>query len=259
MTMRLIKLSLAGACLAIGLAGCVTSGPTGKLSQPDNEEAARLNLDLGVSYINQGKFEEALVKLQKSIDAQESNPPAYRVMAFAYERLGDPERAEANYRKAVRYGPQDQAALNSLAVFLCRQSKTPREALQYFDRAIKVPEYQFRHEIYTNAGTCAKEFDLAAAERYLRGALQIAPAYGEALYQMADVSYRGENYLQARAFIERRLAAGGDSRRALLLAQRIETALGDGPAADAYAEQLRAFGAGNAESGNVTEGRRDST
>ncbi len=232
--------SMAAVCgLAILVAGCVTTGPTGKVSQPDSAEAARLNLDLGVSYLKQGKFEEALAKLQKSIDAQEDNPGAYRVMAYVYERLGDSARAETNYRKAVRYGPDDQAALNALAVFLCRNSASPAQALPYFDRAIDVPQYQFRNEIYTNAGTCAKDFDLEAAERYLRGALQIDPAYAEALYQMADVSFRADNYLQARAFIERRLAAADATRRALLLAQRIETALGDTAAAEAYGARLR--------------------
>ena len=33
---------------------CVTSGPTGKVSEPDMDEAARLNLDLGITYLQQG-------------------------------------------------------------------------------------------------------------------------------------------------------------------------------------------------------------
>jgi len=220
------------------LSACVTTGPTGKLSEPDLEEASRLNLDLGISYVREGKFEEALAKLQKSIEADPENSAAYRVMAFAYEQVGDVPRAEANYRKAARYGEENQETLNAVAVFLCRNDKE-REALRYFDKALDVPQYQYRHEIFTNAGTCAKEFDLAAAEGYLRRALGARPDYPEALFQMADVSYRQGNYLQARAFIERRLSAADPRPETLWLASRIETALGDDIAADDYRQRLQ--------------------
>ena len=207
------------------------------MSEPNPQEAARLNLDLGISYVREGKYEDALGKLQKSIEADPENSTAYRVMAFAYEQLGDVPRAEANYRKAARYGENDQEALNAVAVFLCRNGNQ-REALRYFDQALDVPQYQYRHEIFTNAGTCAKEFDLNAAEGYLRRALGARPNYPEALFQMADVSYRQDKYLQARAFIERRLGAADPRPETLWLASRIETALGDDIAADDYRQRL---------------------
>ena len=141
--MRWVFVILASALLS----ACVTTGPTGKLSEPNPEEAARLNLDLGISYVREGKYEEALSKLQKSIESNPENSAAYRVMAFAYERLGDIPRAEENYRKAARYGEDDQEALNAVAVFLCRNG-SERDALRYFDKALDVPQYQYRHEIF---------------------------------------------------------------------------------------------------------------
>ena len=72
---------------------------------------------------------------------------------------------------------------------------------------------------FTNAGTCAKDFDLNAAEGYLRRALGMRPDYPEALYQMADVSYRQDKFLQARAFIERRLGAADPRPETLWLGQ----------------------------------------
>lgn len=234
MSLRLINLLLS-AVLAVG---CVTSGPTGKLSPPDDEEAARLNLDLGINYLRQGKFEAALLKLDKSIQANPQNPAAYRVKALVYEQLDDPGRAEASYRDAVRYGADDQSALNDLAVFLCRQAEDYREAISYFDRAIELPAYQFRHEVLTNAGKCARPYDVARAEAYLRRAIKVKPQFPEALFHLADISYGNEKYLPARAFIERCLAATAPVPEALYLAYRIETALKDAVAAQTYRARL---------------------
>ena len=230
---------IAALFLVFGLvSACVTTGPTGKLSEPDLEEAARLNLDLGITYLQQGKLEESLDKLRKSIDSSPQNPSAYRVMGIVYERLQDPQRAEEAYRTAVKYGSEDQQALNTLAVFLCLNAPNKNEALRYFDRALAVPEYQNRHEIFTNAGFCAMDSDLDRAEQYLRQGLRLRGDNPQALYLMAEVSFRAEDYMQARAFIERRLAAAAAQPDALWLAQRIELALGDAVAAQTYHARL---------------------
>ena len=226
------------AALLIG--ACVTSGPTGNLSPPDAEEAARLNLDLGVSYFQQGKFEAALEKLDKSIEADPSNAAAYRVKALVYMRLGDSARAETSYRLAVRHGGDDQSALNDLAVYLCREEDGYEEALRLFDRSIEVPAYQYRHEVLTNAGKCAKQYDLVKAEEYLRRAVSISPQYPDALYHMADVAYQSEQYLPARAFIERCLTVTETEPVLLYLAWQIESALGDQVAAQTYRSRLLA-------------------
>lgn len=220
------------------LSACVTSGPTGKVSPPDMEESARLNLDLGINYLRQNKLQDALDKLEKSVEAKPANPDAYQVMAYVYERLQDPVRAEQAYRKAVKVGPENQTALNALGVYLCRQTTNVNEPLRYFDRALALPQYQNRHEIFINAGRCAMKQDLPRAEQYLRRGLSLKPDFDQGLYLMADVAFRQENYLQARAFIERRLAAAPAQPDALWLAERIETALGDGVAAQTYRARL---------------------
>jgi len=223
---------------ALCLSACVTTGPTDKLSPPNEEDAARLNLDLGVSYLQQNKLEEALEKLQKSIEAKPENPSAYLVMAYVYQRLQDPVRAEQSYRKAVKVGPKNQAALNALGVYLCRQNDDIDESLRYFDRALEVPEYQNRHEIFINAGRCAMQQDLAQAEQYLRRGISIKPDFPQGLFLLSDVAYRQGEYLQARAFIERRLAAAPPQPDVLWLAQRIEIELGDRVAAQTYRARL---------------------
>ncbi|MBT8422676.1 MAG: type IV pilus biogenesis/stability protein PilW [Gammaproteobacteria bacterium] len=237
--MKSNSIRIAAVILVCSLAAaCVTSGPTGKVSEPDKEEAARLNLDLGITYLQQGKLQDALDKLRKSVEANPQNPSAYRVMGFVYEQLQDPARAEQAYRDAVRQGPDDQQALNALAVYLCVNADDVTEPLRYFDRALNLPEYQNRHEIFTNAGRCAMKRNLELAEQYLRRGLRLRADNPQALYLLADVSFRQAQYLQARAFIERRLASGAAQPDALWLAERIETALGDSVAAQTYRARL---------------------
>ena len=90
--------------------------------------------------------------------------------------------------------------------------------------------------LYTNAGTCAKQVDLALAESYLRAALAQDPQFPDALFQMADVSLERGNALQARGFLERYLAQGKPTPAALWLGVRIEQSLNDATAARKYGD-----------------------
>ncbi|MEE4185220.1 MAG: type IV pilus biogenesis/stability protein PilW [Gammaproteobacteria bacterium] len=239
------------------LSACVTTTTGRVITEADDAEAARLNRDLAINYMKQGKLEEALYKLQKSLKEAPDDPSTHRVMGYLYERLADEARAESSYRLAVKYGPEDQAALNQLAVFLCQQDGDRAEALEYFDRALVLPDYQDRHVIFANAGTCAKEVDLARAEGYLRKSIQLKPGFAPALYQMAEVAYRSGNFLQARAFLERCLAVSEPLPDTLWLGYRIESELGDAAAAQRFGDALAADFPASPQAGRLLEARRE--
>jgi type IV pilus assembly protein PilF len=238
------------------LAGCVTTMSGDRAVEADKAEVAALNLDLGISYLRQGNLEQAMLKLNKSIADEPNNPTAHRALALVYERLDDLEGAEKEYRTAVKLAPDDPDALNELAIFTCRHGDT-REALRYFDRAIAIPRNQGRYIIYANAGTCAKETDLDLAENYLRRSLAENSSFPDALYQMADVSYRLESFLPARAFIERRMAAAPADPAALWLGYRIELKMKSRQGADVFARQLLREFPESVEARMLLEGRRN--
>jgi type IV pilus assembly protein PilF len=56
---------------------------------------------------------------------------------------------------------------------------------------------------------------------------------------MAEVSYRKESFLQARAFLQRYEAVGPASQESLSLGYRIESRLGDEKAAERYRRELQ--------------------
>jgi type IV pilus assembly protein PilF len=219
------------------LVGCITT-TTGDVPVPaDRKDTARINMDLGIKYLEKGNLEQAVLKLRRSIEDDPDNATAHRALGMAYQQFGDMEGAEKEYRAAVRLDSEDPDALNQLATFLCLRGE-PREAIRYFDRALEIPLNRGRYLIATNAGTCAKDVDLELAENYLRRALITNPTFADALYQLADVAYRRENYLQARAFVERRLDAAPASPGVLWVAYRTEVALQDQAAADLMGRRL---------------------
>jgi len=236
-------LAIACVALSILLAGCVTETTSGRVQPKEQpEEAASLNVDLGVGYLRQGDLQSAQSKLEKAVELDPDNITAHRALGLVYEALGDSKGAEKHYRKAVSLASNDPEALNSLGVFLCRNDATVKEALENFNRAIAIPQSKYfsnKAMLNTNAGVCAKQKDLALAENYLRTALVFDSSFADALLQMADVAYRRQNYLQARAFLQRYSAVAAASPAVLWLSFQVEIAMGDVKAADEAARTLR--------------------
>lgn len=229
------------AALAIAAAACVSSGNR-ETPVASKKEAAKYNMQLGISYLRQGDYRTAQAKLEKAIADDSSLATAHSALGLVYERLGDAAGAEKNYRRAVNLAPGDPDTLNALAVFLCLEKDESAEALRYFDKALGVPlskTYSNKAMLYANAGLCSKRVDLARAESYLRSALASDPNYRDALLQLADVSFGRANYLQSRAFLERFLAGGTATPDALWLGVRVEKALGERTMAARYAERLK--------------------
>ncbi len=228
--------------LMLAVSGCITSSSLPPSPEMNSEDAARYNLELGISYLRDNRLQAAREKLERAIKEKPDLARAHAVLGLVFERLEDPKGAEREYRRAVQLDGSDPDSLNALAIFTCSRKQKPEEALKLFDRAIAVPlsvKAANRPMLYTNAGTCAKQVDLALSEAYLRAALAQDPQFGDALFQLADVSLERGNALQARGFLERFLAQGKPTPAALWLGVRIEQSLNDATAARRYGEQLR--------------------
>ncbi|MFQ5633904.1 MAG: type IV pilus biogenesis/stability protein PilW [Gammaproteobacteria bacterium] len=232
-------------CIVLSLltSACVTEQTAGRVQpQEQPEEAAALNVQLGVGYLRQGDLQSAQAKLEKAVELDSDNVPAQRFLGLVYERLGDSRGAEKHYRRAVALAPGDPDALNSLGIYLCRDDDTRTEALKTFDRAIAVPQTRYfsnKAMLNTNAGVCAKSTDLELAENYLRTALAFDSRFPDALLQLGDVAFQRENYLQARAFLQRYTTVAEVSPAVLWLGFQVETAMGDVKAAEEFARTLR--------------------
>jgi len=222
------------------IAGCVSnSGDVRKNKQASDKDAASYNLQLGVGYLRRGELQLAKDKLEKAVEQDPNLADAHMALAFLYEQIQQYEDAERHFRRATRLEPNNPDVQNTYGAFLCKQGKT-RDAVTAFEKAASIPLYRTPEAAYTNAGVCVlNDGQLDAADRYFREALNRNPRYGEALLQLASLSLQREQYLPARAFLQRYLDGNPPNAEVLWLGVRIERTMGDEEAAKRYASQLK--------------------
>ena len=222
------------------LALCVwLSGCAGYVKrEEDRQRLAQTNVQLGVGYFRQGRVEDALVKLQKALDAEPDYAEAHSSIALVYEQLRENDKALEHYERALELNPEDGATRNNYAVFLCHTGH-PKEAEPHFLRAIQSRGYRTPERAYENLGICSMEIpDEEKAEGYLRKALQMNPKLPGALLQMASLSLDKGRYLSGRGYLQRYHEVQPPGPRSLWLGVQIERKLGDEATAEEFALQL---------------------
>lgn len=201
--------------------------------------AARTHLLLAQRELGRGNLDGAEAEARQARDAAPESGDAYSMLALLAERRGRTTEAGELHRRAAELAPRDGGTLNNYGAWLCGNGH-PAESLVWFDRALAAPGYRTPAAARANAGACAeKAGQLERAERDLRMAIDASPDNAVALGAMARVAFRTGQYMDARAFSQRALAAGAVGPAALLLASQIEQKLGDTAASARYVRRLR--------------------
>ncbi|MCP5424501.1 MAG: type IV pilus biogenesis/stability protein PilW [Gammaproteobacteria bacterium] len=221
--------------ILLALQACTTTP-----EEKPSGDPAELNLQLGVAYLQQGRFDVALEKLQKSLSFREDYPEAQNAIAVLYDERGNTEMAEQHFQRAIKLDPNYLLAVKNYGQFLCRnQHFAEGEALFLGIVADKPAGSDEAYEAYVNAGICAMAVpDFERAEGYLRKALEMQPNGALALYRMAELSFSKGDYLQARAFLQRFHEQTKPSPESLWLGVNIEQNLGDERLRQEYTRRL---------------------
>jgi len=175
------------------------------VSEPQREsedinDASDYNAQLGLAYINQGRYDVALSKLKKSIEQNPDNAVAQHYIAELYRRLGEFDKAQTHFEKALDLAPKNSSLLNNYGVFLCDE-KRYKEAYTYFDKVLKDPLYPAKGSVYENVGLCAQaQGDISKAEENLKFALRLDPQAPKSLLAMAQLSFDKQKYSTARKY-----------------------------------------------------------
>ena len=243
---------------ALALGGCASNDGYGRgetrgpgnsksaspgLAKPKNAaesraEAAKINVSLGQSYLEQGKLEIAKQKLDKALALDPKSPDAHTVIAVLYERIKDDKSARVHYKRATELAPKNGAVFNNYGQFLCRRGEYA-EADRLFLKALADPFYATPAVAHSNRGTCALSAGNAQlAEDSFRTAIQIDPNQADSLFRLAEILHAKKDFFRARAFVQRHEGVAGASPGSLALAMRIEQGLGDVKAASAYKQRL---------------------
>ena len=234
--MKLAKLRIATVCLVLLLAGC---GQTNVRQDPPGRSAAADNVELGLLYMREGQKSVALEKFQKALEQDPSLPSAHNAIAVLYQNLGEHDKADQHYRRALSLDPKDSQVHNNYGSFLCTIGRR-QDAEEHYLEAARNPLYETPELSYTNAGICAYQAqDMAKAESYWRRALEANPRFPVALLQMARLGVAQENFLSARAHLQRLHEIVRPNAESLWLGIQTERALGDTNAEASYAMRLK--------------------
>ncbi|WP_436042979.1 type IV pilus biogenesis/stability protein PilW [Pseudoxanthomonas sp. LjRoot143] len=203
-------------------------------------QALQTLLARAVQRLQAGEPEAAEKDARAALKLDAGSADATTVLAVVEDQRGNSDAAGKHYKRAAELAPSQGAALNNYGTWLCANGFAA-ESLVWFDRAIQAPDYATPASAMANAGSCAlKSGQDERAARDLRQALAQEPANAVALEAMGELEFRQQQYMSARAFVERRLAAAPASAAVLKLASQIEDRLGDKAAASRYVQRIRA-------------------
>jgi type IV pilus assembly protein PilF len=220
--------------LVATLAGCASSAERNK-----QDQRSETHVLLGASYLQRGQLAIAENELNKALSEDPNNSQANNIMAVLQWRLKSFDKAEHLFRKALEEDPKNSSAHHNYGAFLCERGKLD-EGIRNFEVAVKDPLYPYTADVYLNMGVCMmKKPAPADAEKYFRQALSINPNLAPALYQMAKLSFDSGRTLSAKGFMQRYYQIAGDTPAGLLLAFKIERALGNKDAQASNAMLLR--------------------
>ena len=202
------------------------------------ESRARVHVDLGMAYFEIGRYDVALDEARIALNDSPDYAPAYHLLGLAYMLIEQHAPARQSFEQALRHAPGDPEFNNSYGWFLCTQGEELR-GLERLALSARNPYYRHATRPYTNAGLCYLRLkDDAAAEGQFLAAVQADPSNRQALYQLADIAYRGARYEQTRSHLIRLHQQSEPSAASVWLGLRTERRLGNHDAEASYAAQL---------------------
>ena len=225
---------LAAGALALLFAACVTAEHPSKA-----RDAAAYNVQLGIAYLHQGDVALAKDKLDRALAEDPGSADVHSARAMLFERMHNPDKADAEFRTSLRLAPHDPQVVNNYAVYLCQNGRT-EEGVRRFEEAAHNALYRTPEAAYTNAGVClraAKRDEEARAD--FGRALRIRPNFAEAVYQLTELQFQHGELAPARAGIDAFIGSYEATADLLLLGVRVARAQGDRVGAQRYARRLQ--------------------
>jgi type IV pilus assembly protein PilF len=200
---------------------------------------ARVHTELGGAYYESGQYGVALEELNEAVASDNKYAPAYNSLGLVYMALREEDKAFENFERSLRIDPADSSAHNNFGLLLC-QTKREKEGIKHFLQALKNPLYDKADSALANAGVCAQRMsDNRLAEEYFSKALALRPTNETALFNLAELKFKGGNFEAARALLKRHLQVSAPRPESLWLGARIEHKMGDSVARSSYGAQLK--------------------
>lgn len=194
--------------LATFLWGCATNNPENIEADQDKAnykqrmlEAAQINVQLGLGYLQQGQVPRAKQKLLLAMQQNPKSATVLDAMAYFWEVTGNNTLADQYYQQAITLEPKSGRALNNYGAYLCRVKQYDL-AEKYLLAAANEPNYIDSAAAMENAGLCELLVpNVTQAQVYFKKALQQDPDRSTSYYELARINYNQGNYNVAKQYL----------------------------------------------------------
>lgn len=201
---------------------------------------ARLRLELGAGYLQDGQPQVALDEIKQAIAIDPTYADAFNLRGLTYLRMNNAALAADSFERAVSLNPRDANAAHNLGLLRCQQSQF-LEADRFFGQASANSEYAAQPRNWIAQALChASAGKPLLAEARLAQALSLDAAEPTAGYHLARLLLeRGEAHA-ARAHVLKLNSGAAMNASSLWLGIRIERQLNNNDGMRVLADQLRA-------------------
>jgi len=175
----------------------------------------------GVMLLNEGKTDEAIAELQKSVRMRPGFAAAHEALASAYATKHDFENAASEMQRVIALNPRNEDAYYRLGLIYLEQ-KQPSKAADIFTQLLKIdPDSADGHAGLANA-LAAQRRNLEALEEYKKAAA-IDASYQGVYYNMGLSEARLMRYDDAVSSLLKQRQTADDADNENLLADVYET------------------------------------
>ncbi len=231
-----VLLLLSGSLLA-----CVTTTESVFTEEASPDKALDERVALAMRYIGEENWEDARRNLELAREIDADSAGVHAAFGLLYQRTGEFELAEDNFKRAIRLDSEDTRTRNNYAAFLIDRKRF-EEAEKQLEFVVRDTLYGERARAFTFLGFTRLQLDepdVDGASEAFKRALAMEPRDAFALLEMANIAYEDGNYPQARRYyLSYRGAVRQQSARALWLGIRLARESGDKDAEASYALAL---------------------
>lgn len=193
----------------------------------------------GVESLQQGKLDEGIAELQKSVRLRPNFAPAHAALAQSYVANRDFANAAAELRRVIALSPRDEDAYAHLGMIYLEE-KQPAKAADTFNQLLKVdPNSAPGHGGLADA-LANQQQNREALEEYKRAAA-IDPSYQGVYFDMGVMEARLKLYDDAIASLlkQRQTADDADNEKVLAELYEVKGMMSESAGAREKARQLQ--------------------
>ena len=176
---------------------------------------------------------------QQMDPTREASPCSNGMLGLIYMAIGDRDRADGSFQRALSLDPDDAELNNNYGWYLCRTGRA-QESIAYFNKALEDRLYATPAKPLHNAGICSQQMgDEPAAENYFLRAFQVDPSNAVAMFNLGELYLKRRNLERAKFYADRLLATYQPTAETLWLGLRVARAGCEQDNDARYASQLK--------------------